>query len=85
MVLRAYYYHPNFHGSYSIKAVLPALVPDAGYQDLGIQDGSQASLTFTQMIAPETGEDEREGLREALLAYCQRDTEAMVWIFDALR
>lgn len=84
-VLRAYYYHPDFHGSYSIKAVLPALVPDAGYQDLGIQDGSQASLTFTQIIAPETGEDEREGLREALLAYCQRDTEAMVWIFDALR
>lgn len=84
-VLRAYYYHPDFHGSYSIKAVLPALVPDAGYQDLGIQDGSQASLTFTQIIAPETGKDEREGLREALLAYCQRDTEAMVWIFDALR
>ncbi|MCH8921475.1 MAG: DUF2779 domain-containing protein [Chloroflexi bacterium] len=84
-VLRAYYYHPDFHGSYSIKAVLPALVPDAGYQDLGIQDGSQASLTFTQIIAPETGEDERKGLREALLAYCQRDTEAMVWIFDALR
>ena len=84
-VLRAYYYHPDFHGSYSIKAVLPVLVPHAGYQDLGIQDGSQASLTFTQVIAPETGEDERKGLREALLAYCQRDTEAMVWIFDALR
>ena len=84
-VLRAYYYHPDFHGSYSIKAVLPALVPDAGYQDLGIQDGSQASLTFAQMIAPETGEDERKGLREALLAYCQRDTEAMVLIFDVLR
>ena len=84
-VLRAYYYHPDFHGSYSIKAALPVLVPDSGYQDLEVHDGSQASLTFTQIIAPETGEDEREGLREALLAYCQRDTEAMVWIFDALR
>jgi hypothetical protein len=37
------------------------------------------------MIAPETGEDEKERLRGALLAYCHRDTEAMVWIFDALR
>ena len=83
-VLRAYYYHPDFHGSYSIKAALPVLVPDSGYQDLEIRDGSQASLTFTQVIAPETEENEKERLREALLSYCQRDTEAMVWIFDAL-
>ena len=27
----------------------------------------------------------RRARREGLLAYCQRDTEAMVWIFDALR
>ncbi len=83
-VIRSWYYHPDFHGSYSLKAVFPALVPESGYQDLAIQDGGQASLTFTQMIAAETEEDEREGHREALLAYCQRDTEAMVRIFDAL-
>ena len=84
-VIRAHYYHPNFHGSYSIKAVLPAVVPDAGYQDLEIQDGNQASLTFTQMMSAEMQDDERKRLRKALLAYCRRDTEAMVWIFDALR
>ena len=84
-VLRMHYYHPNFHGSHSLKAVLPALVPEVSYQDLEIQEGGQASLTFTQMIAAETEVDEREGHREALLAYCQRDTEAMLRIFDALQ
>ena len=83
-VIRSFYYHPDFHGSYSLKAVFPALVPGAGYRDLAIQDGGQASLTFTQMIAAETEEDEREGHREALLEYCKRDTEAMVRVFDAL-
>jgi len=83
-VLREYYYHPDFHGSYSLKAVLPVLVPDAGYDDLDIREGSQASLAFAQIIAPETEENEKERLREALLSYCQRDTEAMVRIYDAL-
>ena len=84
-VVRAHYYHPGFHGSYSIKAVLPALVPELGYDDLEIQEGGHASVAFAQMIAPETEGAERERLRQALLAYCRRDTEAMVRIFDALR
>ncbi len=84
-VIRRHYYHPNFHGSYSIKAVLPAVVAGAGYRDLEIQDGNEASLTFTQMMSAEMEEDERKRIRKALLAYCRRDTEAMVWIFDALR
>ncbi len=84
-VIREFYYHPDFHGSYSLKAVLPVLVPDAGYDDLDIREGSQASLAFAQIIALETEEKEKERLREALLSNCQRDTEAMVRIFDALR
>ncbi len=36
------------------------------------------------MIAPETGDKEKERLREVLLSYCKRDTEVMVLIFDAL-
>ena len=83
-VIREFYYHPDFHGSYSLKSVLPVLVPDAGYDALDIQEGTQASLAFTQMIATETEEKEKERLREALLSYCRRDTEAMVRIFDAL-
>lgn len=83
-VLREFYYHPQFHGSYSMKSVLPVLAPDLGYDDLEIQDGTQASVAFARMIAPDTTHREKEQLRRALHAYCGRDTEAMVRVFDAL-
>jgi len=83
-VVRTHYYHPDFHGSYSVKAVLPALVPEMSYSDLEIQDGSHASAAFVQMIAPDTEEPERARLRGALLDYCQRDTKAMVGILQVL-
>jgi hypothetical protein len=84
-LVRTHVYHPDFHGSYSIKAVLPALAPDLGYGDLEIQEGSLASVAFAKMIAPDTDDSERQRVRHALLAYCQRDTEAMVWVYNALR
>lgn len=83
-VVRAHYYHPDFHGSYSIKVVLPALVPDMTYSGLEIQEGSIASAAFTRMIAPETEEAEREGIRTALLDYCRMDTLAMVRVLETL-
>ena len=83
-VLRAHYYHPRFHGSYSMKVVLPVLDPELGYDDLEIQDGTQASVAFARIIAPDTPCQEKERLRKALVAYCGRDTEAMVRVFDAL-
>ena len=36
------------------------------------------------MVAENTPIDEKEKIREALLAYCEKDTEAMVRIFDVL-
>jgi hypothetical protein len=83
-LLRKNYYHPEFHGSYSIKSVLPALVPEMSYGDLEIQDGSVASVAFARMIAADTPEPERVKIQGGLLAYCQRDTEAMVRVFDTL-
>ncbi|MDA0988438.1 MAG: DUF2779 domain-containing protein [Chloroflexi bacterium] len=84
-LVRAHFYHPNFHGSYSIKAVLPALDPDLTYSDLDIQDGSLASIYFAKMIAPDTQAHERERLRNALIRYCERDTLAMVHVLAALQ
>ncbi len=84
-IVRAHYYHPAFHGSYSLKAVLPALVPDLTYEDLEIRDGSVASLHYARMIEPGVSEAERAELRQALLAYCERDTLAMVRVVEALR
>jgi len=78
-------YHPEFHGSFSIKSVLPALVPDLDYSDLEVSDGMQASAAYAEIVQPETLDDRRRQLRESLLAYCKRDTEAEVRLFMALR
>lgn len=83
-LVREEYYHPQFHGSFSIKSVLPVLVPDMGYGDLEIQHGLAAAIDFGRMISESTSAEEKEATREALLAYCQRDTEAMVRVFDVL-
>jgi hypothetical protein len=37
-------------GSYSIKSVLPALVPELSYNDLPIKEGGTASNTFLSMV-----------------------------------
>ena len=44
----------NLLGSFSIKSVLPALVPDLGYDDLEINDGGMASVAYAEMRRSET-------------------------------
>jgi predicted RecB family nuclease len=83
-VIRAHYYHPDFQGWFSIKSVLPAVVPSLGYDDLEIQEGTMASLQYYRMIFEVTEETERTRLRTALLKYCERDTQAMVALRGAL-
>ena len=83
-VIRGDYYHPDFHGSFSIKSVLPALVPDLAYDDLEIPEGLVAAAAFARLIAGDTPESDKTEIREALLAYCKRDTEAMARVFEAL-
>ena len=77
-VVRDHYYHPAFKGSYSIKSVLPAVVPSLGYDDLEIQDGEIAARAYYRMAFEETDWVEKARIREALLKYCARDTLAMV-------
>ncbi len=83
-IIRGNYYHPGFHGSFSIKSVLPVLVPDLGYADLEVPEGMAASAAYARLIAGDASELERAEIREALLAYCERDTLAMVRVYDAL-
>ena len=83
-IIRNNYYHPKFYGSFSLKYVLPALVPEMSYDKLSIQDGMQASLEYLRMIDRETPEDEKARLRTDLLTYCGQDTEAMVKIREVL-
>ncbi len=84
-VIKDHYYHPGFNGSYSIKAVLPAVVPSLGYGDLSIQEGGHAASEYYRLVFVETDWVEKERIREALLAYCKRDTLAMVELRRALK
>ena len=79
------YYHPDQHGSASIKKVLPVLA-DTDYSGLSINEGSAASLAFVEMVFdPETTKERKTAIREGLLEYCALDTKAMVDVLDALR
>ena len=83
-VVRSEYYHPGFHGSFSIKSVIPGLVPELAYDDLEIQEGAAASVSYAQLMEADTPQAKADKVREALLSYCERDTEAMVRVFEAL-
>jgi hypothetical protein len=79
-----YVYHPEFFGSFSLKKVLPVLVPHMTYEGMEIAEGNQAGLAYNALVKGSLG-DEREGLRDALLKYCKQDTLAMVELIKMLR
>ena len=76
-VVRNGYYHPRFRGSFSIKSVLPVLVPEMGYGDLEIADGQMAAVRYALALSS-TDRQERQHTFADLRAYCARDTLAMV-------
>ncbi len=78
-----HYYVPEMKGSYSIKQVLPALVPGFSYENLSIADGGSASHAFMSLQSEKDPEKIREA-RENLLEYCKLDTLAMVEILKVL-
>jgi hypothetical protein len=83
---KKWYVTPSMQGSYSIKYVLPALVPEfeKAYKELdGVQNGSQAMNAFARIASLE--EDEKQKLRNSLLEYCKLDTLAMVKILEKLK
>ena len=82
-VARDHYYHPSQQGSWSIKAVLPALCPELNYGDLdGVQDGGMAMDAFLEALAPQTGKARKTEIEQQLLAYCALDTYAMVCLWS---
>jgi hypothetical protein len=84
-VVKAHYYHPGFAGSYSIKSVLPAVIPSLSYADLDIRDGGVAAREYARMVFELSDWVERARIEEALLRYCARDTLAMVELRRALK
>lgn len=78
VVIRRGHYHPEFRGSYSIKRVLPVLVPNLSYDGLPIGDGDTAVAKFARMALGQYDSDQAAETRRQLLRYCHLDTLAMV-------
>jgi len=84
-IIRRNFYHPDFHGSISIKRTLPALVPDMSYDDLEIREGDSASAAFAYLaLGRWKAESDIQAIRNNLLQYCARDTLAMVKLHQRL-
>ena len=81
---KKYYYTPEMKGSYSIKYVLPALVPEMNYNELEIREGGTASIAFESLYY-ETDLFKTAEIRKNLLEYCKMDTLAMVEILNKLQ
>jgi hypothetical protein len=85
-VIRNHVYHPDFNGSFSLKSVLPALVPELRYDDLAIADGATASLELERLLfnseSLELGA--RGRLQIDLLRYCHQDTFGLIKLLKRL-
>ncbi|MBC7435924.1 MAG: DUF2779 domain-containing protein [Bdellovibrionales bacterium] len=82
-IARERYYHPSQQGSWSIKKVLPAVVPELSYDTLdGVQDGGMAMEAFLEAIHPDTSAERKNQIEQQLLAYCKLDTYAMVRLWQ---
>lgn len=78
-VTRAAYYHRDMKGSWSLKAVLPTIAPHLNHQHLAeVQEAGGAQLAFMLLREAKLGAARKAALRTALLAYCERDTWALV-------
>ncbi len=84
-VVREHTYHPAYAGSYSIKSVLPALLPDMSYDGMEVADGQSAGIAWESLVRGGLNCDERQRIEKALRDYCGQDTLALFRLFEMLR
>ncbi|MEJ2757634.1 MAG: DUF2779 domain-containing protein, partial [Anaerolineales bacterium] len=77
------YVHPDFHGSASIKYVLPVLTEDLSYKGMPVSKGDEAMMAWVKLMTEPLTDEEKAQIRADMLAYCALDTLAMVrnWQF----
>ena len=82
-IAREHYYHPSQQGSWSLKAVLPAVVPALRYDSLnGVQDGGMAMDAYLEAIHPDTSRTRQIEIAAELTQYCKLDTYATVRLWQ---
>ncbi len=85
-VVRGHVYHPDFLGSFSLKSVAPALIPDLPHEALEVSKDHTASALLHRLLflGDPRGPAQREALRRSLLDYCAMDTLALVRLKELL-
>ena len=81
------YIHPGFKGRWTIKEVLPIMVPNLSYKVLDIQKGDSAMLAWWSLTHGNANNHndlthEQKAMAKSLLEYCKLDTWAMVEIWN---
>jgi len=83
-IAQSHYYHASQKGSWSIKAVLPALCGQS-YEKLdGVKDGGMAMAAYLEALGASTTPARRLEIDRQLREYCCMDTMAMVRIFESI-
>jgi hypothetical protein len=83
--VKKHVYHPQFQGSFSLKAVLPALAPGFSYEGMEVSHGDEAGLAWDHMVRGDLDFVVRQRMKSALLAYCRQDTMAMATVIERLK
>ena len=82
-IARSRYYHPSQQGSWSLKAVFPAIAPELSYDNLdGVQDGGMAMEAYGEAIHSDTSAERKSEIEKQLLTYCQLDSFATVRLWQ---
>ncbi|WP_396602054.1 DUF2779 domain-containing protein [Algibacter sp. R77976] len=84
-IFKTHYVDYKFHGSTSIKKVLPVLLPELSYDALDVQNGTMALDLWGRMVIDNDFDENKEEVRKNLLAYCELDTFAMVELYKKLK
>ncbi len=79
------YYHPQQHGSASMKAVLPAAMTNRAIRKFWrFKKGGAASREFLRVTFGKVEDEERQRVRQQLNEYCGLDTMGMIQIVREL-
>lgn len=78
------YVHPDFQGSWSIKTVLPTLIPSMTYEGMPIHDGGGAQVAYANLMSGKLSPAATRKTLKDLKAYCGQDTMAMVQLLKHL-
>ena len=84
-IFKKYYMDYRFHGSSSIKKVLPVICPELTYTNLDVQNGTMALDTWGRMVLNPNSSDDVVETRKNLLEYCKLDTLAMVELYKKIK